>query len=191
MFGLPKQTGTSYSGDGSYRYIDTLLEERSRELKIISPFIGPAYAKKLIEESKRKKIFVITSGSSNSDAVEMLTKKGKKYYLKPVFYLSVAGVAAIYLKFYTIFAAIGFAIVLAIALNIMINRKRSSNLSVKVVTDKFIHEKLYLNDTSAIVGSANLTYSGTHKNIEHIEVVKEKEKVKSLSRHFDDMWSKF
>ena len=39
------------------------------------------------------------------------------------------------------------------------------------------------------MGSANLTYSGMHKNIEHIEVIKEGDRIAELEKHFRQLWT--
>ncbi|MCL5430110.1 MAG: phospholipase D-like domain-containing protein [Candidatus Marsarchaeota archaeon] len=192
MFGLPTNRGTSYSGDSSYKLIDQLIEERGGTLRVISPFISPSYARKLIKEASRKKVYVITSATgydSNKQAAGMLLKKGKRYHIRPIFYMAMLFIAGIYVGVYLFSALMVLAIAIAIFANYTMNRSRSSNLNVKIARGKFVHEKLYLTDKSAIVGSANLTYAGTHKNIEHIELIKDRDKIREFSRHFESLWN--
>jgi len=69
------------------------------------------------------------------------------------------------------------------------HKRANSNLQVKVITERFVHEKLYISGNTAISGSANLTYNGMHKNIEHIEVTKDESKIREMRRHFESMWN--
>jgi phosphatidylserine/phosphatidylglycerophosphate/cardiolipin synthase-like enzyme len=69
-------------------------------------------------------------------------------------------------------------------------KRDSGNLEVRFCTNVFVHEKLYIGNDKAITGSANLTYNGLHKNIEHIEVINSIERIGKLKSHFNDLWSK-
>ena len=70
-------------------------------------------------------------------------------------------------------------------------RKIAKNITVKTTGEDFVHEKLYISDTVAIVGSANLTYAGMHKNVEHIQMVDDKNEITELKEHFNSLWSKY
>jgi phosphatidylserine/phosphatidylglycerophosphate/cardiolipin synthase-like enzyme len=70
-------------------------------------------------------------------------------------------------------------------------RGMNARLHLKVVSSDFIHEKLYISDTIAITGSANLTYSGMHRNIESINITKNLEEVERLKKHFDRLWQTY
>ncbi len=69
-------------------------------------------------------------------------------------------------------------------------KKTDSNLKVKVAKGKFVHEKVYIGNDIAIVGSANLTYNGMHKNVEHIDVIKDDARIRQLREHFESLWRK-
>jgi phosphatidylserine/phosphatidylglycerophosphate/cardiolipin synthase-like enzyme len=182
----------SYSGNESYKQIDILLNNSS-ELKIISPYISLFYAKKLAGLAKSKKIWIITAKpNSNSDlaAFKYLTKLNNiMTFIKLFIYFAIIGAFAILFKFYTaaLILVIVFLLVFVV-LRLKYGSITHSNIFLKT-SKQFIHEKIYIGNNSAIIGSANLTYSGTHKNIEYIEVIKEKEKIKSLEKHFDSLWS--
>ncbi|MDE1811173.1 MAG: hypothetical protein KGH66_03965, partial [Candidatus Micrarchaeota archaeon] len=67
-------------------------------------------------------------------------------------------------------------------------RRLETRLRVRIADKKFVHEKLYIGESTAITGSANLTFNGMHKNIEHIETTADPRKVQELTRHFDELW---
>ncbi|MCL4380937.1 phospholipase D-like domain-containing protein [Candidatus Marsarchaeota archaeon] len=183
---------TSYSGSESYKQIDALLRN-SGKLKIISPYISLFYARRLAELSKSRKIWIITSKpNSGADmaAFKYLTKLSNiMVFIKLFVYFAVMGAFAVLFGFYTAaFILLGIFLMAFAALRLKYGSIARSNIFVKT-SKQFIHEKIYIGNSSAIVGSANLTYSGTHRNIEYIEVIREKEKIKSLEKHFDSLWS--
>ena len=138
-----------------------------------------------------KRVYVITSRAQSQKqnmAIGILQTRRKLVDFKAILIISIFLYLMFALNQFIYFAA--GLVVLAIAILLWLKGPRS-NLRLKVVTDKFIHEKLYISDDNAIVGSANLTYAGMHKNIEHIELINEQDKVNQLSEHFDELWSKY
>jgi phosphatidylserine/phosphatidylglycerophosphate/cardiolipin synthase-like enzyme len=180
-----------YSGDSSYKEIEGLIKS-SRFLKIISPYISPYYAKMLLSASQKKEIKIITSNSKiNQRSISILSKKmNSKIYIKSFLYIITVGVIFAVIQFYflAILTIIALILVAALAL-IRYSSIRKRKLYLKVAFEKFIHEKLYISDNAAISGSANLTYSGLHKNIEHIEMIDDKSKIDALAEHFDSLWN--
>ena len=59
------------------------------------------------------------------------------------------------------------------------------------IPSKFVHAKMYIGDAEAIRGSANLTFKGMHKNIEHIELTSDPVQIKELEKQFWRIWSSF
>jgi phosphatidylserine/phosphatidylglycerophosphate/cardiolipin synthase-like enzyme len=194
MFGFQKHDDSSYSGDSCYKYVEPLLNRRGGSLRIISPYISAGYARMLLDIAKMKKVNVITSGGTgieDSEAVGLLRKGRKGYSAAQLLLLPMValGLYAFSFYLYAILSAALAALLIWLAYNR--NSRNRSNLCVKVVTDRFIHEKLYLTEDTAITGSANLTFSGMHRNIEHIDVIRDSGKVRSLLDHFDELWSKY
>ncbi len=182
---------TLYSGDSSYKYVDRLLKEKDGELLIISPYLSKYYVKMLAGIAQNRRIRVITSNSSlgyRDSNLKNFTISGMSGYIKAIAFFLLLDIISVFLNFaYT--TIILTAIVLIVALLAYLRHKRtSSNMIVKVISDRFVHEKLYINGNTAITGSANLTYNGMHKNIEHIEVTKDSAKIKELKSHFESMW---
>jgi len=182
----------SYSGDSSYKFVDGLIDRGGSTLRVVSPFIGRSYAERLLRAARRRRVYVITSGSNgNNDAIRLLAKGKGAGILKPAAYLTALSALLYFLKYYLFAALSVLVLALFVYSGFATRRKGMSNLHVKVVTNRFIHEKLYLTEEEAIVGSANLTHSGMHKNIEHIDVTRDRSKITELTDHFDEMWGKY
>ena len=196
MFGFLKrqrEDTIGYSGSDTHKHIDALINDNGRYLRIITPYIGISYARMLLSISKRKRIELLISGDSNKkdeEAVSLLLKKGRRMDKRLVLILFIAMVASAIIKLYLI--TIGFGVLLAIAILFgLVLNPGGRDITTKIATDRFVHEKMYISENMAIVGSANLTYSGTHRNVEHIEIIKDKERIEQLNRHFKDIWGKY
>ncbi|MDE1810823.1 MAG: hypothetical protein KGH66_02170 [Candidatus Micrarchaeota archaeon] len=183
-----------YSGDSSYRFVDRLIKSSSKKLIVVSPYIGNTYAKLLIEEARRKKVYVVTSQSSleyDNSVLKGIPEIGAiGRYLKPLAYFSIVTAFVFLLNFstYLLYPLLGI-ILIFVALSYFTYRKTKANFMLKVSRDKFVHEKLYITDNEAIVGSANLTFSGMHRNVEHIQIVRDAKKREELEEHFERLWA--
>jgi phosphatidylserine/phosphatidylglycerophosphate/cardiolipin synthase-like enzyme len=179
-----------YSGDSSYKYVDKLIKEPSGELLIVSPYISNYYLKMLVRYARNKHIRVITSGSSlgYGSMLKNFVVHSIKGYIKAIIFSMILDIISIYLDFTYTTAIITLILVLLGAFAYLRYRKTGSNMQVKVVRDRFIHEKLYIGDGMAISGSANLTYNGMHRNIEHIEITSDADKIAQLRAHFGSLW---
>ncbi len=193
MFGFLKQkSAVGYSGADTYKYIDKLINDNAKELKIITPYLGISYARLLLKLSKRKKIRLIVSGDAKKKeeaAVKLIIKKGRVMNWKPIFYGIVVAIVLVIVQAYPLL----FSLVALMALYtyyVEIYDPEGRNIEIKISTKNFIHEKAYISNKNAIVGSANLTYSGTHRNTEHIEMIKNERRLRELNKHFDDLWKK-
>ena len=63
----------------------------------------------------------------------------------------------------------------------------SNGVSVKVPRN-FVHAKMYISGQMAMIGSANLTYSGMHRNIEHMSVIRSSREIGRLASQFWELW---
>ncbi len=195
MFGLPaSQNSSGYSGSDSYRHIEKLIKGSGSSLKVVTPFISEYYSRMLFEASKRKSVYVIvsrrkgaTTGRSQRAAIDFLESKAKKVRLKPVLALAALTAVVFSMRYYSA-ALLLFALTALAAYLSFFSRLGMPRLHLKVSDGPFIHEKLYITEDTAIVGSANLTYSGMHRNIEHIEIIKDRSRIRELSSHFDRLW---
>ena len=180
-----------YSGDSSYTYVDRLIKEGDGELMIISPYLSGYYVNMLAKAAQKRRIMVITSNNSlgyKNSGLQNFAVGGMMGYIKAIAFFLILDAISVILNF-TYTTVILMLIVLAVVLLVYLRHKRTnSNMKVKVIKDRFVHEKLYISDNTAISGSANLTYNGMHKNIEHIEVTRDQAKIRELKAHFESMW---
>jgi phosphatidylserine/phosphatidylglycerophosphate/cardiolipin synthase-like enzyme len=186
--------GEHYSGNSSYKYINQLIGNNDRELMIVSPYISNHYTKMLLKVCGRKRVRIITSEISlgyRGSMLKRLNSSGLGEYLKAALYFAILDAIITYLKFYYLTGIATLLLLIVILLAMDRRGKIKKNIRLKTTGDEFVHEKLYISDSMAIVGSANLTYSGMHKNIEHIEIIKDRPSIKALSDHFNLMWDKY
>lgn len=190
MLGIFKKGPTlSYSGSSSHIHIDRLLRE-GREISIVSPYIDNYYAK-IIRGMSRDRRFMIIASSIDPEARRSLGKG------LPLLDLSVAFAAwlAVSCAFYYLLHSPAYLLGILLIFLIYVELKLlfftgTRNIRLKVPRD-FVHAKMYLSERQAIVGSANLTYKGTHRNVEHIEVTSDPGKVASLRKDFGRLWRKY
>jgi phosphatidylserine/phosphatidylglycerophosphate/cardiolipin synthase-like enzyme len=184
-------TNESHSGDSSYKYVDMLIANDDPELLIVSPYVGGYYTRMLVKKAGRKRIRLITTESSLSYKDSSLGKyasKGIAGMVKAAMFVLLLDAISVFLKFnYTtmILSAILLALVVAAYMKY---RKINTNMRVKIAKGRFVHEKLYIGKDTAIVGSANLTYNGMHRNVEHIDVIRDAKRIRELRRHFESLW---
>ena len=171
-----------YSGSDTFKYIDKLIR-RSKSLLIISPFIGNYYAEMLAKRGKRT--LVITSDDTLRKVRAL--RRGRRNYAKAVAYFIVLDALIFYLHMF----AFGIGVLLLLVAMIFLVLYSRANIVVKSTGKTFVHEKMYIGEKEAIIGSANLTFSGTHRNIEHIEIINDMRRIEELKRHFYDLWGRY
>jgi phosphatidylserine/phosphatidylglycerophosphate/cardiolipin synthase-like enzyme len=184
----------SHSGTDSYAYVEPLLTEKASELLVISPYIGHGYANLLVELGRRKRVRVITSGSA-----EWLEGYARRHswsvlfsHIKAMGAILLVCLALAYLKAYRLALAAAGVFFLTLCVGYLkFSSTKRSDIKVKVVRSAFIHEKVYISDSRAVVGSANLTNPGMHKNIEHVQAITERERVDELRVHFEELWKRY
>jgi hypothetical protein len=179
------------STESSYKSVERLLFSKGRNLYVISPFVSTYYLKILKRISSRKNVYLITSESAFKKSVEI---SGSRPFGKP----KAAHAAAVLAMFVASYLASEYIIAL-IFLDVMAawcmfypigmaGRSKKGRMHVRVVRGNFVHEKVYISDSMAITGSANLTYSGMHKNTERISIIDDRKEIGELRRHFDELW---
>jgi phosphatidylserine/phosphatidylglycerophosphate/cardiolipin synthase-like enzyme len=180
----------SYSGNSSYKYIDRLIAKSRGELLIISPYITDYYVNMLIKKRKHAKIITSESYTRKNRLIGSLNKAYAKNYFVWISYFAILSMILYYIKI-LVFAAFSLFACIAVLMLLSYKYFNGSLLSIKVKVAKgvFIHEKIYIGDREAIVGSANMTYSGTHRNIEYIEIISDKNEIEKLRRHFYKLWN--
>lgn len=178
-----------YSGQRTHVQIDRLLKQ-ANTLKIITPFIDVYYAKMLAHLSLSKPLYLITSPMPHTDkrVKKILESGNRSRYLRAILYIVVLDILCAILGLHYILPAILIASGLLILLMVLLYRLAHSKIRLKIIGSRFVHEKIYLSEREAIVGSANLTYKGTHHNVEHIEVITDQNAVGELTKHFNELW---
>ncbi len=191
---MPSDEGEHYSGNSSYKYINQLIDNGDRELLVVSPYISNHYTKMLLKVCGRKRIRVITSEISlgyRGSMLKGITNKGLGGYINAILYFAALDAIVVYLKYAYLVSIITLLLLISLLLTMRRREKVSKNIKLKTTGEEFVHEKLYISDSMAIVGSANLTYNGMHKNIEHIEVIKDGKEIAKLKEHFDSLWHRY
>lgn len=177
-----------YNGNDTYKYIEKLLR-RGKDIYIISPYIDKYYAGRIRAYSSRKKFHIISS-SIEKEALDILGKQRSPMDLViPLTLLFGMDSILYYIGFFSTYAAAISAILMAI-LFVGFYGSEKNNVSVLRPKD-FVHAKIYLSENIAIEGSANLTYRGTHSNIEHITITLDPDKVGAMREDFWKMWDSF
>lgn len=189
-----RESGTSYSGDSSYRIVDALIRNGDRELLIVSPYISNYYSRMMLGMPRWKRVRIITSDSSMRYRDSLLRGMRRPFnpgrYYRFFAYVVLMQAVALYMRFVGVAVAIFlFMGAAAAALLFWHRRNPNGNIEVRVIDRKFVHEKLYIAESEAVVGSANLTYRGMHKNIEHVEAIDDPARVAELRRHFESLWN--
>ncbi|HIH50696.1 MAG: phospholipase D-like domain-containing protein [Candidatus Micrarchaeaceae archaeon] len=186
------QKSILYSGDSSYKYVDRLIKEDDSELMIISPYLSGYYVNMLAKAAQERRIRVITSNNSlgyKNSGLQDFAARSISGYIKAIVFFLILDAISVYLNFAYTTIMLTAILLLTVLLAYLRHKRANSNLQVKVITERFVHEKLYISGNTAISGSANLTYNGMHKNIEHIEVTKDESKIREMRRHFESMWN--
>lgn len=177
-----------YSGPSSYKHVERLMR-RSKELCIVSPYIDSYYARFLKRISGGKRIYIISS-SINGDA-DLLLAGGRSPWFAVTLSLTLVLVNYMAFLLKALNAYLLGASALAICVSVlMFARKKPNSVKIKK-PGAFVHAKMYIADDEAIEGSANLTYSGMHKNIEGISVTRDRDRVYQMKEQFWKMWKKY
>ncbi len=183
-----KFNNASYSGTDSYRYVDQMFKS-SRRILIVSPYIDDYYAKFISSQSRGKEIYVITSNPQHG-AMEIL--KGARRSASPLALSAIAMLGGFgFLAFAHPLIGTMLLCISVLAFYFLLgNRRDKGNVNLKVPS-KFVHAKMYIGEESAIYGSANMTYNGMHKNVEHIERIDDPTQIKELENQFWEIWKSF
>ncbi len=174
-----------YNGNDAYKYIERLLKN-GKNIYIVSPYIDKYYASRIKAYSSRRRFHIISS-SGEKEAMDML-RKGRSPIDLAMALMAVFGVDSIlyYINAFSSYLVAISVIIVAVAL-VSFSQSRKKNIFV-MKPRGFVHAKMYISEKMAIEGSANLTYKGTHSNIEHILVTEDQKKIGELRREFWKMW---
>lgn len=177
-----KSKSSYYYGKESYRHVERLIDS-GREILIISPYIDDYYASFISKRAHGKKFHILTS-SIEVNAKKRITNSSSGIGLFAAIAIA-TGIFEFAIKLKPLFVILIPAMIM---LSYLLIRPGRNSVDIKVPR-KFVHAKLYVSEKNAVSGSANLTYSGMHKNMEHIEVTFDSDQVKKLRDEFWDAWN--
>ena len=184
MFGKVDLGNTYYYGSDTHRYINDLIGKGS-EVLIVSPYVDRYYAEIILEKSRDRKFYLISSSMEND--VLRLFNAGSQLWIPA--YLGLSMILLGLLLFIGATGALLLPSIAPIAIGIIKNAGKGSGVRLKV-PKQFVHAKMYISEGMAITGSANLTYKGTYKNLEQINIIYNKADIDKLRNQFWGMWGK-
>ncbi len=157
----------TYVGRHAGTFIENKIVLAKDSVKICSPWIGPKYAKlisNLVDRNVQVKIITTYTSYSNSSDDEEKMYGDTVDILRQINISERAFARARYVK--------------------------KERFSYKIVKNGLIHAKIYIVDRKyAVGGSANFTYYGQTKNVEHLFYSDEPNEINQLDRDFETIWS--
>ncbi len=186
IFGAGGAESVYYTGSQSHKYVEKLILG-GRNVFIISPYIDRHYAMFLRENFTGRRMLIISS--SMAPEAERILKGGRPMGL--LFAAVLLAVSfnwlAVLARFFSLATVLPAAILLAGSLLMFF--KHENRIEVRV-PHEFVHAKLYVSEKMAAHGSANLTYNGMHRNIEHLEITSDPADVARLKEEFLGIWKR-
>ncbi len=174
----------SYSGTESYRYVEPLIY-KGKDVLISSPYIDRHYADFIVRNSRGKRIHILAS-SMDSEARRHIHSRPVLPVVAALMALASAGFLLYALRVYLLLGIDTAAMILFVYATVIF-WKRTPNIKIRTPTS-FVHAKMYVTESAAAYGSANLTYRGMHRNVEHLEVTEDPEKIENLKKQFWSIW---
>ncbi|BDR92252.1 hypothetical protein [Vulcanisaeta souniana] len=160
----------------------------AEEAMVISPWIDGQYAGRLLERVRNGRARVITSIDEDNDFYRLLRQPMASIKWS----LFIPGLVLVILSpalglFFPIPLGIGLFLILK-SLKPRHSRLGLANVRVspRIGEEGFIHIKLYIAGDRAWIGSANMTPSAVHRNIEVLVPID----VNLARRIFEDAWSR-
>lgn len=189
MFWRPRDKNSYHYGSDTYKYINQMIRS-SRHMQIVSPYIDEYYADFMLRNSGRTEFYVISS-SLDEGARKMMSGKDSRVVFAAyalIFALLFCFEIAVGIRGYLLAAPLVLFLFFSSRHAYVAGRKRRIHLKIP---KRFVHVKMYISEDQAISGSANLTYKGTHSNIEHINIVRDRDEIRRLRDQFWEMWRKY
>ncbi len=188
-----------YDGQNAGSVLLPLIHSARRQLFVCSPFIGPGYARLLVQKARSGvDVYVLTSLASENKthqaALAVLTSRSQ-----PMLHRSfiLIGFGFLFLLFsllhsswiFMYLSAMFLAIGLVYGLRKLHAPRHRSGLQLRI-SRAFIHAKIYgADDAIAATGSANLTFSGLNRNVEHVEIFEGSE-ASPVIDSFYELWNR-
>ncbi len=195
---LPKMV-RRYDGQNAGRVLLPLIHSARRQLFVCSPFIGPGYARLLVQKARSGvDVYVLTSLASENrthkEALAVLTSRPPPMLHQSLIPITFGFLFLFFSLLHSswVFMYLG-AMFLAIGLVYSFRKLRAprhrSGLQLRI-SRAFIHAKIYgADDAIAATGSANLTFSGLNRNVEHVEIFEGSE-ASPVIDSFYELWNR-
>lgn len=194
-----------------------LIRSAKRRIWVVSPWISPEIAQLLIQRHMEgvdtKLITTLNVSPSHIQALYQLLERREELVKPPRRGLLIAGFIIILLGLLTsiilsvsleimliVYVLPTFLVVMIVGLVLLalgMGVKRSYLASrigeenlVIFSDEQSLHAKLLICDDTAVIGSANMTWSGLYRNIEIIIIIKTPQLVRRLENFFEKLLSK-
>jgi phosphatidylserine/phosphatidylglycerophosphate/cardiolipin synthase-like enzyme len=186
--------GRVYTRSGVGEILLPLLTQSKESLDIVSPYLSAEYARFLVRKAESGvMVRLITSshtGRYHQQAVGVLAPKSTVEFYWPPFVAGIIGLVVLTALGYFL---VGVLVIVGCSLAAILAKRRPARsihtLQVKIQPSEFVHVKLYIIDGStAIAGSANLTFSGMNSNVERVEVKESAAEVAQEIHAFEELW---
>lgn len=197
---VPTHMTGRYVGVNAGQHLLPLLENSSKSLAIVSPYLSAKYARLLVNLAKnRVDVKIITSSEPNlkhQQALSVLRAHRKPRVESPLaitlLLLTLLAIALSILFARIIFGI--FGILLGSLVWIFTRRRTSVDLAIPLnlkVASRFTHAKIYIIDNATLVtGSANLTVAGMQYNVEQMDVTTDPHQVSQAIETFRSLWER-
>lgn len=189
----------TYDGQNAGSVLLPLIHSARRQLFVCSPFISPQYARLLVQKVRSGvDVYVLTSLASENkthqEALAVLTGHSppmlhRCFILLAFGFLfllfSILHSSWIFMYLGAMFLAFG----LVYGLRRLHDRRHRSGLQLRI-SRAFVHAKIYgADDAIAATGSANLTFGGLNRNLEHLEIFEGSE-ASPVIDSFYELWNR-
>lgn len=173
-------------GKGIGDTLESEIHDAKRRLWIVSPWISERYAFLLAKKCDNGvDVRLITTNDytnkGHARALRALSQR-RKWYLISLALVSV-GVAIIFKE------PVGMLIAAALVIAYLLPKrdKAKVRLTIKNHLTDFVHSKIYVVDSKAMISSANLTYSGLKKNYETLVIFEKESVVESIAKTYEEL----
>jgi len=190
---------STYDGSNAGKIILPLIHGTRAHLRVCSPFISPGYARllrKKAEESITVQVITTEARENRNHQESLKILEGtEKSFIRPFSLFMMTGFLLAFLGVVTsqsLLTVIGFLLfMVGVCLAILGRRKHRMPNPVQLhISRQFIHSKMYIaDDEDAVTGSANLTFSGLNRNVEHLDIFHGQEKVQPVIKSFRMLWT--
>ncbi len=173
-------------GKGIGNILEGEIHSAKRRLWIVSPWISERYALILAKKcNDGVDVRLITSNDyANRDHARALRalSQGRNRFLLPLALVSI-GFAILFKE------QVGLLVAIALVMSYFLPKrtKPKVGLTIKDRLTDFVHDKVYVVDSRAMIGSANLTNAGMKRNSEALVVFDKASVVDGIAKMYEEL----